>query len=683
MAYQKIANLKGIKGDKGDAAVITDATATTLPAGATATVTAGGTSAARTFEFGIPKGDQGIRGERGLQGSTGPAGTFVSASVTVVAPTEAAAANVTGAEGAKHLSIKVPMPLPSPTAVGNDEAFAAALASSGSQTHSAFRKVVSHVSVKEFGAVGDGIADDTAPIQSAINSLAGTGGEVVFLPAGTYRVTNTLNLTPRTSLTGTSGSTIMDVSGIPDGIPALSAKGTLGAPQSLTADAAEGSTTMTPSNVAGLAVGDYLKLSSTDVFGSTSQPRGEFARIRSIDAGVVTFEDPLHDTYRAAADGKFQKASFVEDVTVDGIVFRGPTTARNIIATSFTLCRNLVVRGLRTENVHNTGVQLVDVVESSVSDCHLTDSKLAGLACGIVALYASQDITITNCTGARMRHLVATGGGMSTPGVSRRIAVSNCTASQMDDAGFDTHPASEYVSIIGCHVHGSGQDGIIMQSGRFVIEGCTVSGTTRHGIFVQTLTVRGMDGIVANNRINNVGSRGVSVGLDATAAYRTWSGLAVTGNIITDAAAGILVENASAEFSVPGVVVANNIVRRTKTSHGVQLRGLTAPVVSGNSVSGSGVNLEVLYLLSCPESVVSGNLLDGAGQAQRCLRLATSPDCAINGNMLKNATRGILNDTASTGLVYMGNRNLCATKGTWTGTGHVQSTADAAGAYNL
>lgn len=43
------------------------------------------------------------------------------------------------------------------------------------------------VSVKDFGAVGDGVADDTVAIQSAIDSLPARGG-VVHFPAGTYNV---------------------------------------------------------------------------------------------------------------------------------------------------------------------------------------------------------------------------------------------------------------------------------------------------------------------------------------------------------------------------------------------------------------------------------------------------------------------------------------------------------------
>jgi hypothetical protein len=49
------------------------------------------------------------------------------------------------------------------------------------------------VSVKDFGAVGNGIADDTSAVRAAINSLAATGG-TVFFPVGRYRIEGQLAL---------------------------------------------------------------------------------------------------------------------------------------------------------------------------------------------------------------------------------------------------------------------------------------------------------------------------------------------------------------------------------------------------------------------------------------------------------------------------------------------------------
>ncbi len=49
-------------------------------------------------------------------------------------------------------------------------------------------KLAQYVSVKDFGAVGDGVADDTAAIQDAID-FAQTDGNALYAPAGVYAVT--------------------------------------------------------------------------------------------------------------------------------------------------------------------------------------------------------------------------------------------------------------------------------------------------------------------------------------------------------------------------------------------------------------------------------------------------------------------------------------------------------------
>ena len=50
------------------------------------------------------------------------------------------------------------------------------------------------VNVKQFGAVGNGLTDDTTPIQNAMNYIATKKGGTVYFPEGNYKVTDTLTV---------------------------------------------------------------------------------------------------------------------------------------------------------------------------------------------------------------------------------------------------------------------------------------------------------------------------------------------------------------------------------------------------------------------------------------------------------------------------------------------------------
>ena len=56
-------------------------------------------------------------------------------------------------------------------------------------------KVREVVSVKDYGAVGDGSTDDTAAIQSAIDRLVANGGGCLYTPPGFYKTTSVLSIT--------------------------------------------------------------------------------------------------------------------------------------------------------------------------------------------------------------------------------------------------------------------------------------------------------------------------------------------------------------------------------------------------------------------------------------------------------------------------------------------------------
>jgi len=75
----------------------------------------------------------------------------------------------------------------------------------GAVTETVQNKLTEIISVKDFGAVGDGATDDTAAIVAAIASLSATGGTVYF-PIGIYLVSSRITIsTNGVTLRGTNG----------------------------------------------------------------------------------------------------------------------------------------------------------------------------------------------------------------------------------------------------------------------------------------------------------------------------------------------------------------------------------------------------------------------------------------------------------------------------------------------
>jgi hypothetical protein len=99
--------------------------------------------------------------------------------------------------------------------------------SAGTSTFNILHTKAPVANVKAFGAVGDGVADDSAAINAAIASGAGD----IYLPAGTYKLDSPINLTKKigitlrgdgarqttgagvTSLLGNTGNVVLDLMG--------------------------------------------------------------------------------------------------------------------------------------------------------------------------------------------------------------------------------------------------------------------------------------------------------------------------------------------------------------------------------------------------------------------------------------------------------------------------------------
>jgi len=159
------------------------------------------------------------------------------------------------------------------------------------------------VSVTDFGAKGDGVADDTRAIQSALDN-----GKNVVIPAGIFRVSNALSPQAHqvVELIGTVRVADAHI-------------------QPLTADAAAGQPSVTVADATGFYAGQWVTLGAEDLkiqIGGKNKVRregGDCGRIAEIAGNTITFELPLRRAYTVAAKARLgtQPSAFL--ITQSGV----------------------------------------------------------------------------------------------------------------------------------------------------------------------------------------------------------------------------------------------------------------------------------------------------------------------------------------------------------------------------
>lgn len=88
--------------------------------------------------------------------------------------------------GTNNVTVRYTAALPVGTANAQDVSFLQA--GTGAVSRNVQSRLRDMVSVKDFGAKGDTVTNDTAAIQAAINAVAAAGGGVVYFPPGIYMV---------------------------------------------------------------------------------------------------------------------------------------------------------------------------------------------------------------------------------------------------------------------------------------------------------------------------------------------------------------------------------------------------------------------------------------------------------------------------------------------------------------
>ena len=313
----------------------------------------------------------------------------------------------------------------------------------GAQDRTVKAKLQETVSVKDFGAVGDGVTDDTAAIQAALDS----GKKRIHMPEGTYKVTDRIAVPDGVSLTGAGKDiTIIDGSSTqPSSFHSHATNISMGkddvanswsALPALASDIAEGDILVEFASAHGLVKGDKFRLeddTTSSLSGyRTYYQKGAVYQVDLVDDSTTVRVTMPHkygmtvantDCYKYTDNGGCNLSDLTLLAYSDQAVL---TVGVKMAGQSHASVRNVKVQG-----PHYIGINVTegcyDVVVDSCTVLGLPDTAPndESLQYGIKP-GCSTNIRITNNYTTAGRHGVDGGAGGSTViGTTNDVIVSN------------------------------------------------------------------------------------------------------------------------------------------------------------------------------------------------------------------------------------------------------------------
>jgi hypothetical protein len=331
------------------------------------------------------------------------------------------------------------------------------------------------INVRDYGAVGDGVTDDSLAFINAINDA---DGRTVYAPAGTYRMGNSglassfINTTKDLSLMGDGASTLLDFTGPFPGGYGIKVSGTASMIESLSGTQQIGSYNVTFDSAPSLSIGDVFVIfnPATSSFSNfrSYYYAGEWCEVDDISANTVRLKNRLYDTYNADDVEVYKITSpnvHLRDFSISGATIEGLIWTNLCIAPKF--------ENITATHQNNSAIFISRCFKPLCVNANIDNKGDGGDDYGIV-ITNSQHSKIIGGNIYSRRHAIAHGGGpgiCSTPVRDSRIistTLKNDASSLVHCADF--HGNAEDCSFIDCTIYG----GATFQGKDIKYDNCTI-----------------------------------------------------------------------------------------------------------------------------------------------------------------------------------------------------------------
>lgn len=453
------------------------------------------------------------------------------------------------------------------------------------------------VDVRDYGAKGDGVTDNTLRIQAVIDSIPVEGG-TVLIPEGRF-LSSTIDLKSNLKIISEGGGELVAIA---NDTVLLRAAGSLTPVADLTVQGTERDDSITLASVIGLSIGDFILISSDEADNPVDYPTidmGEIRRIVNIAGNVVSIEGGLWATYTLAENATVDRVNVCENVEINNLIVTGADMVESGWGINGYLAHNLRIinNKVRSHGYCNIGLQ--SCINSLIDGNFISDAQKPTSGYGVSTFNACSNIIISNNEVRRCRHLTMWGGGAAVKGVPNKVSIiGNTLQNSIIAAAVDAHGLGGEINIVGNIISDSATQGIRVGC-RYI----NIADNIFSNLYSYAVSLRGSSlvrSLTVTGNKSSSGPGGVYMHDDngQTAIER----IVITGNSFASTIA-LWVNNPN--FN--GAIVSDNYLDALGSSYGIWLQGVNDFVISGNNIRNS--LRSAIHVFESTRGVIEGNLL--------------------------------------------------------------------------
>jgi hypothetical protein len=535
-----------------------------------------------------------------------------------------------------------------------------------------------------YNAIGDGVTDDSAAIQSAIDAANAAGGGTVYFPPNNYKILSTIVLKSNTRLVGYNATLDMSSIALYDtNRYGIRAEGTVGASVLLTSNAKKGEYSFDVTSVTGLAEGDWVQLATQGVnyypYDGYNVDRGEIKKIRKIVGTTLYFENAIYDDYTVANGAFIKKITFVENVEIEGIKIVGDTAPDSLEHGIYLKYVNgFRIKNCELENQDLYQIALISSIRGEVTGNRLRQSFYDGVTGSIFYAVAVIDccqwVRVTNNHAERTRHhtvTTAASSGQGRWGQPRFILVNDNIAENLmaGDAGrswaFEHHGVGDSIVFDGnlidsCYsgFNVEGGSGVVISNNIIKNWRSTAIEVDSQAKLIKNLIIQG--NIIEDNTIEAGGASSPIPIYFNLQAGDVIDNVLITDNIINFDLTKYyaLVVTCGSLLNTSNFVISDNLIRNTNqnggTVYAVNLTNINNIICQDNQIYDSR---QGIYATG-NEVVIKGNIIDSP--STRALTAGYGiyiggNDAFVEGNIIRRSYYGMNVPANKTGIIIANN----------------------------